>query len=255
MTKPRILITNDDGISSKGIYALWEAMEEIGETYIVAPISEQSASSHSITLSHPIRVESVERSNGFKGWAVSGTPADCTKIAIRSLMEKRPNVLISGINRGANLGNNIIYSGTVSAATEGSILGIPSIAISLASYKTDKYETVKIIAKQIVEYVMKNSLPKMTLLNVNVPYCNIDDIKGIKITRQGSQYFVDEFEERIDPRNRNYYWIKGKMIDDDQSLDFDGKAIKDNYVSVTPIHFNLTDETYLEELRKDFSHE
>jgi len=255
MTKPRILITNDDGISSKGIYALWEAMEEIGETYIVAPISEQSASSHSITLSHPIRVESVERSNGFKGWAVSGTPADCTKIAIRSLMEKRPNVLISGINRGANLGNNIIYSGTVSAATEGSILGIPSIAISLASYKTDKYETVKIIAKQIVEYVMKNSLPKMTLLNVNVPYCNIDDIKGIKITRQGSQYFVDEFEERIDPRNRNYYWIKGKMIDDDQSLDFDGKAIKDNYVSVTPIHFNLTNETYLEDLRKDFSYE
>ena len=255
MTKPRILITNDDGISSKGIYALWEAMEEIGETYIVAPISEQSASSHSITLSHPIRVESVERSNGFKGWAVSGTPADCTKIAIRSLMEKRPNVLISGINRGANLGNNIIYSGTVSAATEGSILGIPSIAISLASYKTDKYETVKIIAKQIVEYVMKNSLPKMTLLNVNVPYCKIDDIKGIKITRQGSQYFVDEFEERIDPRNRNYYWIKGKMIDDDQSLDFDGKAIKDNYVSVTPIHFNLTNETYLEDLRKDFSYE
>ena len=255
MTKPRILITNDDGISSKGIYALWEAMEEIGETYIVAPISEQSASSHSITLSHPIRVESVERSNGFKGWAVSGTPADCTKIAIRSLMEKSPDVLISGINRGANLGNNIIYSGTVSAATEGTILGIPSIAISLASYKTDKYETVKIIAKQIVEYVMKNSLPKMTLLNVNVPYCNIDDIKGIKITRQGSQYFVDEFEERIDPRNRNYYWIKGKMIDDDQSLDFDGKAIEDNYVSVTPIHFNLTDETYLEDLRKDFSHE
>ena len=255
MTKPRILITNDDGISSKGIYALWEAMEEIGETYIAAPSSEQSASSHSITLSYPIRVELVERANGFKGWSISGTPADCTKIAIQSLMDKRPDILISGINRGANLGTNIIYSGTVSAATEGTILGIPSIAISLASYKTDKYEVVKTIAKRIVEYVMKNSLPKTTLLNVNVPYCNMDDIKGMKITKQGSQYFVDEFEERIDPRNRNYYWIKGKMIDDDRSLDFDGKAIKENYVSITPIHFNLTNEPFLDDLRKDFSYE
>ena len=146
-------------------------------------------------------------------------------------------------------------AGTVSAATEGTIMGIPSIAISLASYKTDKYEVVKTIAKRIVEYVMKNSLPKATLLNVNVPYCNIDDIKGIKITKQGSQYFVDEFEERIDPRNRNYYWIKGKMIDDDQSLDFDGKAIKENYVSITPIHFNLTNEPFFDALRKDFPHE
>ena len=165
------------------------------------------------------------------------------------------DILISGINRGANLGTNIIYSGTVSAATEGTIMGIPSIAISLASYKTDKYEVVKTIAKKIVEYVMKNSLPKATLLNVNVPYCNIDDIKGMKITKQGSQYFVDEFEERIDPRNRNYYWIKGKMIDDDRSLDFDGKAIKENYVSITPIHFNLTNEPFLDALRKDFFHE
>ena len=250
MIKPKILITNDDGISSKGIYALWEAMNDIGETFIAAPSSEQSASSHSLTLSSPLRVEILERKNGFKGWSISGTPVDCVKIAIRSLMKKSPDILVSGVNHGANLGNNIMYSGTVSAAAEGMIMGVPSIAISLASYETDNYGAVKKYAKNIVAKVLDHGLPQDTLLNVNVPYCKLKEIRGLKITSQGNQYFIDEYEKRIDPRNSEYYWIKGQMIDEDQSIDYDGKAIQENYVSVTPIHFKLTNELYKEDLKK-----
>ena len=140
-------------------------------------------------------------------------------------MYDRPDVLISGINHGANLGNNIMYSGTVSAAAEGMIMGIPSIAISLASYETDNYDVSKKFAKKIVKKVIANGIPKDILLNVNVPYCNEDEIKGVRITRQGSQYFVDEFEERIDPRNGNYFWIKGEMIDEDKSIEFESPPL------------------------------
>ena len=253
MIKPKILITNDDGISSRGIYALWEAMNDIGETFIAAPSSEQSASSHSLTLSSPLRVEILERKNGFKGWSISGTPVDCVKIAIRSLMKKSPDILVSGVNHGANLGNNIMYSGTVSAATEGMIMGVPSIAISLASYETDNYDVVKKYAKNIVTNVLDHGLPQDTLLNVNVPYCKLKEIRGLKITSQGNQYFIDEYEKRFDPRNNEYYWIKGQMIDEDQSIDYDGKAIQENYVSVTPIHFKLTNELYKKDLKKILS--
>ena len=253
MIKPKILITNDDGISSQGIYALWEAMNDIGETFIAAPSSEQSASSHSLTLSSPLRVEILERKNGFKGWSINGTPVDCVKIAIRSLMKKSPDILVSGVNHGANLGNNIMYSGTVSAATEGMIMGVPSIAISLASYETDNYDVVKKYAKNIVTNVLDHGLPQDTLLNVNVPYCKLKEIRGLKITSQGNQYFIDEYEKRIDPRNSEYYWIKGQMIDEDQSIDYDGKAIQENYVSVTPIHFKLTNELYKKDLKKIIS--
>ena len=255
MKKPKILITNDDGISSKGIYALWEAMQDLGDTFIAAPSVEKSASSHSLTLSDPLRVSNVQRKNGFKGWSISGTPVDCVKIAIRNLMYDRPDVLISGINHGANLGNNIMYSGTVSAAAEGMIMGIPSIAISLASYETDNYDVVKKFAKTIVKKVIVNGIPKDILLNVNVPYCNEEEVKGVRITRQGSQYFVDEFEERIDPRNGNYFWIKGEMIDEDKSIEFDGAAIKENYVSITPIHYKLTHEPFLNDLKNQYSDE
>ena len=255
MIKPKILITNDDGISSEGIYALWDAMKDVGDTFIAAPSIEKSATSHSLTLSDPLRANIIEREHGFKGWSISGTPVDCVKLAIRSLMGDRPDVLISGINHGANLGNNIMYSGTVSAAAEGMIMGIPSIAISLASYETDNYDVSKKFAKKIVEKVISNGIPKDILLNVNVPYCNEDEIKGVRITRQGSQYFVDEFEERIDPRNGNYFWIKGKMIDKDKSIEFDGAAIKENYVSITPIHYRLTNESFLNDLKNQYSDE
>ncbi len=252
MSKPKILITNDDGIFSTGIYALWQAMCEIGDPIVVAPNREKSATGHSITLNDPLRVESITRIRGFKGWAVDGTPADCTKIAINALLDKKPDLIISGINQGANLGCNLIYSGTLSAASEGTLLGIPSISISLASYKTDDYRAAKSTAIEIAKHVLNDNLPKGTLLNVNVPYCHPKKIKGKRVTRQGNQYFKDEFEKRIDPRNQHYYWIKGKMIDKDKSLDYDGKAVSENYVSITPVHFKITNELYLNELKQKF---
>ncbi|MED5426516.1 MAG: 5'/3'-nucleotidase SurE [Candidatus Neomarinimicrobiota bacterium] len=250
MSKPKILITNDDGIFAPGIYALWEAMQEVGQTTVVAPDTEQSAVGHAITLSDPLRVEEIHRTGGFEGFAVSGTPADCAKIAIRSLMDKKPDVLISGINRGANLGNNIIYSGTVSAATEGTMLGIPSVAISLNSFNSDEFRGAKETAIKVVHYLTNNTLPSGTLLNVNVPYCPPEEIKGIKVTRQGNQYFQDDFDQRKDPRGRTYYWMKGKIVDDDQELYYDSKAVCDGYVSITPIHFQMTNESYFTKLEE-----
>ena len=252
MSKPKILITNDDGIFAPGIYALWEAMQEVGQTTVVAPDTEQSAVGHAITLSDPLRVEGIHRTGGFEGFAVSGTPADCAKIAIRSLMDKKPDVLISGINRGANLGNNIIYSGTVSAATEGTMLGIPSVAISINSFNSDEFRAAKETAIKVVHYLINNSLPNGTLLNVNVPYCPPEEIKGIKVTRQGNQYFQDDFDQRKDPRGRTYYWMKGKIVDEDQELYYDSKAVCDGYVSITPIHFQMTDESYFMKLEEIF---
>ena len=250
MSKPKILITNDDGIFAPGIYALWEAMQEVGQTTVVAPDTEQSAVGHAITLSDPLRVEGIHRTGGFEGFAVSGTPADCAKIAIRSLMDKKPDVLISGINRGANLGNNIIYSGAVSAATEGTMLGIPSVAISINSFNSDEFRGAKETAIKVVHYLTNNTLPSGTLLNVNVPYCPPEEIKGIKVTRQGNQYFQDDFDQRKDPRGRTYYWMKGKIVDDDQELYYDSKAVCDGYVSITPIHFQMTNESYFTKLEE-----
>ena len=255
MRKPKILITNDDGIFSDGIYALWEAINQIGNTFIVAPKKNQSGSSHSITLHDPLQIQYFNRINGFEGWAINGTPADCVKIAIKSIMEDKPDLLVSGINRGANLGTNIIYSGTVSAAMEGTLNGIPSMAISLDSFKTDKYDVAKYIAVDLSNYIIENGLPQGTLLNINVPYCDANSIKGKKITMQGTQSFIDEFERRTDPRNRDYFWIKGKIIDKDTSIDYDGKAVKENYVSITPIHSTIINTEYINELKKYFPDE
>jgi len=255
MSQPKILISNDDGIFAPGIYALWEAMREIGDTIIVAPDMEKSAVGHAITLTDPLRVVPVHRSGGFEGLAVSGTPSDCTKIAIKSIMDEKPDLLISGINSGANIGTNLIYSGTISAATEGTMLGIPSVAISLDSYKSDNYSVAKQTAIDIATNVLSNGIPHGTLLNVNVPYCDSHEIRGMKVTRQGNQYFKDEFEKRTDPRGRTYYWMKGNIIDKDEELEFDGKAVRENYISITPIQFNMTNESYMGELRELFENE
>ena len=250
---PKILITNDDGIFSSGINALSDVMSEIGEVTIVAPNNEQSAKSHALTLQNPIKFKSVSLKNGFQGWSVQGTPVDCAKIALKSILNYKPDLIISGINQGANLGRNLIYSGTVSAAYEGAILGIPSVAISLDSFKNDNFKCSKFVARSIAKYVLKHNPPKGTMLNVNVPNIDIDSLKGYLITQQGNQYFVDDFEKRDNPRNETYYWMKGRIIDEDSSIDFDGRAISEGYVSITPIHFNLTNSSYLDELKLDWT--
>jgi len=244
-----ILIANDDGIYSDGIYALWEAMSEIGETTIVAPRTEKSAVGHSITIADPIRIEEISRSGGFKGFAVDGTPADCIKIAVGSLLPKRPDIIVSGINAGANVGGNILYSGTISAATEGTIRNIPSMAISLDSITGGDLKGAKETAKIVVNEIIKNGLPQGTLLNVNVPNLDQKDIKGYKITRQGKLYFKDSFDRRVDPRGRIYYWMKGKIVNNDKGKESDGNALADGFVSITPIHFQITDNSFLTDLK------
>jgi 5'-nucleotidase len=245
--RPKILVTNDDGIFAPGIYALWEAMQEIGDVTIVAPDSEKSAVGHAITITDPIRVEKIQRKNGFEGFAVKGTPADCVKIAGRSLMKSPPDIVVSGINSGANVGSNIIYSGTVSAATEGTILGIPSVAISLNSIKGGDMTASQKVAVTVVKKVLENGLPSGILLNVNVPNISEEAIKGYRITKQGKLVFKDRFEKREDPRGKFYYWMKGEIINDTDS-ESDGYAIQNDYVSITPIHYQLTEESFIKTL-------
>jgi len=250
--KPDILIINDDGIQSPGILALAQAMESLGSITIVAPDQEQSAKSHSITLNDPIRINPVNLKRGFKGWSVKGTPVDCAKIALKSLFKKKPDLLISGINLGSNLGKNLVYSGTISAAYEGTTLGIPSAAISLDSFTAKEFSAAKQVSISIATYLLKNKLPKGTMLNVNVPYIRKNKIKGFRVTKQGRSGFIDTFEKRVDPRGRSYFWIKGKISNFDSSVEFDGEAILNGYVSITPINFDLTNNVFMKKLKQEF---
>lgn len=250
MSKPSILISNDDGIYAPGIYALWEAMSEIGKTTVVAPNTEKSAVGHAITISDPIRIEEVKRSNGFKGYAVNGTPADSVKIAVKSIMKVKPDIIISGINAGANVGQSLLYSGTISAASEGTFLGIPSIAISLDALRDMDFSTSKVVAKKIVNKVLEHGMPNDTLLNVNIPKDVEGGIKGYQITHQGAIYFEDNFEKREDPRGRIYYWMTGDVKDTDIELESDGVAIKEGYVSITPLQLQMTNFDFIEKLNE-----
>ena len=249
MSRPSILISNDDGIYADGIYALWEAMSEIGETTVVAPNAEKSAVGHAITLSDPIRIEEVIRFDGFKGYAVNGTPADSVKIAVKAIMNVKPDIIISGINAGANVGRSLLYSGTISAATEGTFLGIPSIAISLDALRNMDFSSSKVVAKKIVHMVLENGLPNDTLLNVNVPKDSESGFKGYQITNQGAIYFKDHFEKREDPRGRIYYWMTGDIKDPDTTIESDGVALKKGYVSITPLQLQMTNLDFINELK------
>ena len=252
MNEPKILITNDDGIFSDGILALWQALSTIGETLVVAPNQERSASSHSITLNDPIRTQHIEIKKGFNGWSVNGTPADCVKIAVRTISDNLPDLVVSGINHGSNLGKNVLYSGTVSAAAEGTMLGIPSIAISLASNKADDFNLSKRTAVEMAKFALERKLPQGTFLNVNITSCRTNEVKGKKITKQGNQFFDDYYEERLDPRKRSYYWIKGDIVDPDTTYEYDGKAVEDNYISITPMQLTLTNEKYISKIKNYF---
>ena len=253
--KPNILIVNDDGIFAPGIKALAEAMESLGSITIVAPEKEQSGKSHSISLNTPIRIKPVKLKKSLKGWSVLGTPVDSAKIALKILLKRKPDLVISGINLGANLGKNLIYSGTVSAAFEGAILGIPSAAISLDSFKASRFSVAKDVAFSIANHLLKHKLPKGTMLNVNVPYINAKKLKGYLVTKQGELSFIDSYEKRVDPRGQSYYWIKGVIGNTDQSIEYDGEAVANGYVSITPIHYNITNKLYMNELKHKIIHE
>lgn len=244
---PTLLLTNDDGIGAPGLGALVEALSPLGEIIVVAPASERSAVGHAITLSDPLRVDKYS-CEGFEGYAVNGTPADCVKIAYWALIKKKPDLLVSGINLGINTGINILYSGTVSAATEGTFLGIPSFAISLATFENPDFAFAASFAKKMTITLLERGLPRGIYLNVNVPALAAEEIKGVSITRQGLALFEEKFDKRTDPHGRVYYWLTGQKVDKEKALDVDDGAVQAGRVSVTPVHYDLTSYDFLDTL-------
>lgn len=235
---PLILISNDDGVHAPGIIALMRAMKELGDIIVIAPDRERSASGHSLTLHRPLKVEEL-RENVF---SVSGTPTDCVALAISKLLPKKPDLMVSGINKGSNLGDDITYSGTVSAAVEATILGVPSIAFSIVMDGNHPlhFDSVGHYAIKTARHVLEHSLPYDTLLNVNVPNLPIKDIKGVKITRQCKRLYDGAVKEIISPWGEKHYWIGGGKPYWEHGDDTDSSAVFDGYVSLTPIHLDLT---------------
>jgi len=243
--RPLILVCNDDGIFARGIKALAEVASEFGEVEIIAPDRQQSAVGHAITVSIPLRSQKFEISEHFHGRAVTGTPADCVKLGHDQLMDRKPDLVVSGINHGSNAGINILYSGTVSAATEGTILGYPSIAVSCTDFNDDAdLSGAKAAARKVIEHVLKNGLPKGVTLNLNVPS---GPLKGIKWARQANSRYVEEFEGRIDPHDRPYYWVTGRLELLEQGEDLDIHVLEKGFASLTPIQYDLTAHNYLRE--------
>ncbi|MGR3310971.1 MAG: 5'/3'-nucleotidase SurE [Candidatus Brocadiales bacterium] len=265
----RILLTNDDGIYSPGIAALKQVIKDLGDVTVVAPDVEQSGVGHSVTLSHPLRIREVYIDKEFLGYGINGSPADCVKLAVFEIMKGKepphpipppqrggvggefsPDLLVSGINLGANVGIHTLYSGTVAASVEGAILGIPSIAISLETSGIPDVSQAAQVAKGIIDCVLHHGLPKGTLLNVNIPSVSKDKPKGIRITRQYTNGFDEHFDKRIDPGGRTYYWLAGGDGYEMDECDTDIHAIKEGYVSITPLRYDLTNHELIPEIEK-----
>jgi len=241
--KPLILVVNDDGITAKGIRHLIDVAKEFGEVYVVAPDSPQSGMGHAITINSFLRAQRMHINGGVEHeYACSGTPADCVKLAINNILPRKPDLCISGINHGSNESCNVIYSGTMSAAVEAAIEGIPSVGFSLLDFSSDADFTYsQVIARKLIGQILKNGLPKEITLNVNIPKGKEADSLGIKICNQARGNWEEEFDHRQDPHGRDYYWLTGQFVNYDQSVeDADSTALKNNYVAVVPIHFDLT---------------
>lgn len=248
MSKPLILLTNDDGINALGLYALSKAVEPLGEVVIVAPDSERSATGHAITLSEPLRADEVYKDGTFYGYAVNGTPADSVKIAVKAILKGRPDLVISGINLGPNTGINVIYSGTVSAATEAAIMGLKAIAVSLGTFVRPDYAFPSRFVRSLAREVLLRTLPPKVILNVNIPAVPEKAIKGVRFTSQGVGKFEEVLEKRTDLRGRIYYWLGGELRSFGGSQRSDGVALSQNYISITPLHYDMTDYSFLKEL-------
>ena len=236
-----LLLTNDDGFYAEGIQVLKNALAGLGEAVIVAPDREMSGASHSVTFHRPLRMDEVKPGV----YKVDGTPTDCVFLAVKGNgIPEPPDVLVSGINKGPNIGDDVTYSGTVAAAIEGTLLGIPSIAVSLDG--TGHFETAAAVIPGIVERVLDEGLPAGTLLNVNVPDIPLSDLRGLRVTHQSHRQYDDQVTRRIDPRGRPYYWIAGEVVSRDAQEDSDFAAVQDGYVSITPLQLDLTDHRVLE---------
>lgn len=243
--RPLILVTNDDGIYADGIKALAKRLKQIGHVIVVAPSQERSATSHSLTLHRPLRIIKISKD----AYAIDGTPTDCVNMALNEILPRTPDLIASGINRGGNLGDDVHYSGTVSAAVEGAIMGLPAIAFSCVARDHFKYQAASNFAVRICKKVLKEGLPKGIVLNVNIPNLPQNKIKGYAMTKQGKRDYGDVIEEKVDPRGRKYYWFGG---DDAGFVDIPGSdcnAIHDDKISITPIQVNLTDKAMLERMK------
>ncbi|MCF8426147.1 MAG: 5'/3'-nucleotidase SurE [Bacteroidia bacterium] len=239
--KPLILVSNDDGITSPGIRALVESIKHLGDVVIVAPDSPQSAMGHAVTISKPLRLEKNHSYENLKAFHCSGTPADCVKIAVDKVLHRKPDLLVSGINHGSNSSINILYSGTMSAAMEGAIEGIPSVGFSLCDFSIEADFTLAgKIASSVAQNILENGLPPGVLLNVNIPKISEETFKGVKVCRQAHAKWEEEFDERHDPNGKKYYWLTGKFVNFDKGNDTDEWALANGYASIVPVQFDLT---------------
>ncbi len=237
--KPLILVTNDDGITSKGIKSLQSVMQEFGEVIVIAPNSAMSGMGHAITINSPLRLQKENIFEGAKSYSCSGTPVDCVKLGIYEILHRKPDLIVSGINHGANTATNVLYSGTMSAAVEGAMEGIPSIGFSLCDFDADAdFSNAMKIVRQVTQQVLKNEMPKGVCLNVNIPKGN--DVKGLKICRQAHAFWEDRFDKRLDQFNKPYYWLTGDFVEQDTTEDTDLYWIERKYASVVPTQFDMT---------------
>lgn len=246
-----ILITNDDGIYADGIIKLANELKKIGTVTVVAPDRERSATGHAITMHSPLRINKVENyGKEITAFSINGTPSDCVKIAIESILDSKPDIIVSGINDGPNLGTDVIYSGTVSAAIEGAIHNIPSIAMSVSGYKSKiNYDGAIYYSCKLVNLVYKNNIPNNMIININIPSLSHTQIKGINITELGIRKYENSYIKREDPSGKTYYWLAGKLIDIENKRDSDVLAIEKDNISLTPLHFDLTHYNYLKKMK------
>jgi len=244
------LLTNDDGIYARGLGALHQELSKEAECLIVAPEVEQSAVGHAITISRPLMVRRAKKNGVFLGYAVTGTPADCVKIGIKELSEKPVDLVVSGINLGANVGINVIYSGTVSAATEGAIMGVPSLAISLDTHNRDAdFSFAAKFARKMAQFILKYNPNRNIPLNVNIPAVTEEEIKGIAVAKQGKARLIESFEKRVDPRDNIYYWLAGETrLSEMEEADSDASVLSKEVISITPIHCDMTRYDTLQDL-------
>ncbi len=240
--RPLILVTNDDGITAPGIRALVQVMKEIGDVVVVAPDKPQSATGHAITINNLLYINKVsEKDSDIDEYNCSGTPVDCVKLAVHEILKRKPDLCVSGINHGSNSSINVIYSGTMSAAVEAGIEGIPAIGFSLCDYEWDaNFEVVKSHVKKIALNVLENGLPKNVILNVNFPKLPESEIKGYRICRQAKAMWMEEFDRRQTPQGKDYYWLSGKFVNQDEGEDTDEFALSQGYISIVPVQFDLT---------------
>ena len=241
MSKPLILITNDDGITAKGILSLIEAVKDLGELVVVAPDKPQSGMGHAITVNNVLRLHSSKEFPGINAFSCSGTPVDCVKLAIYEVLKRKPDLVLSGVNHGSNASTNVLYSGTMSAAVEGALEGIPSIGFSLLDHDHDAdFTASKNIVQKISSTVIEKKMPENICLNVNIPKGDGRFIKGIKVCRQARAFWDDKFDCRKDQFGKDYYWLTGEFRNYDGGADTDIWALENNYVSVVPIQFDMT---------------